>query len=257
MSGEHIARRTVAFFLLTSLANVATVVVVAAAFAAGIAGHDAAPVFTKAFGAAGLVAIILTLALPRLAGGKASRPIPADAGRLTRLWRKTVAVLTEGVKDSMSLLRHRPVGTLVGSVGYMAFDIAALGFCFLAFGYSPAFAVLVFAYLIGQLGGLLPLPGGIGGIEGGLLGTYALYHVPLAVTAAAVIAYRALQLWIPGVLGSIAFVRLRATLRRESEPAQICSPLAEPIARPRDSRTSARGRPRQARRRARRDRTPR
>ena len=38
------------------------------------------------------------------------------------------------------------------------------------------------AYLIGQLGGLLPIPGGIGGIEGGLLGTFAIYNVPLAAT---------------------------------------------------------------------------
>ena len=30
-------------------------------------------------------------------------------------------------------------------------------------------------YLIGQLGGLLPLPGGIGGIDGGLLGTLVVF----------------------------------------------------------------------------------
>ena len=135
----------------------------------------------------------------------------------------------------------------------MAFDIATLGLCFRAFGYTPPFAVLVFAYLIGQLGGLLPIPGGIGGIEGGLLGTFAIYQVPLASAAAAVIAYRALQLWIPGVLGSVAFVQLRATLRREHSPEAICQPLAEPIARP----ATPRGRPLQTLRRGRRDRAPR
>jgi uncharacterized protein (TIRG00374 family) len=114
----------------------------------------------------------------------------------------------------------------------MAFDIAALGACFQAFGHSPALGVLVVAYLIGQLGGLIPVPGGIGGIggiEGGLIGTFALYHVPVAESAAAVLGYRALQLWIPGVLGSIAFVQLRSSLRRDSDAATICEPLAEPI----------------------------
>ncbi len=89
--------------------------------------------------------------------------------------------------------------------------------------------MLVFAYLIGQLGGLIPIPGGIGGIEGGLIGAFAVYQVPVSYTAAAVLAYRALQLWIPGMLGSIAFVQLRSTLRREAAPASICQPLAEPI----------------------------
>jgi uncharacterized protein (TIRG00374 family) len=134
----------------------------------------------------------------------------------------------------------------------MAFDIAALGLCYRAFGYAPSFSVLVFAYLVGQLGGLLPLPGGIGGIEGGLLGTFALYHVPLAASAAAVIAYRALQLWIPGVLGSIAFVRLRAALRRERQPEALCQPLAEPI-----GQAAALRPPRRSPRRGRQQRVPR
>jgi uncharacterized protein (TIRG00374 family) len=111
----------------------------------------------------------------------------------------------------------------------MGFDIAVLGFCFKAFGQSPDFGVLVFAYLIGQLGGLVPLPGGIGGTEGGLIGVFAIYHVPVVQSAAAVLAYRALALWIPGVLGSIAFVELRKTLRRQREVESICEPLAEPI----------------------------
>jgi len=253
MSAGHIARRTVAFFLLTSLANVGTVVVFAAAFAAGIAGHDTQPVFTYAFGAAGLVAITLTLAVPRIVRSESRSASPESSGRVRNLWRRATNTLSGGVRDSRSLLRTRPVGTLVGSFGYMGFDIAVLGLCYRAFGYTPPFAVLVFAYLIGQLGGLLPLPGGIGGIEGGLLGTFALYHVPLAASGAAVIAYRALQLWIPGALGSVAFVQLRSKLRRESQPATICSPLAEPI----DLPKAPRGRPRPARRDAHADRAPR
>ena len=39
-------------------------------------------------------------------------------------------------------------------------------------------------YLIGQLGGLLPLPGGIGGIDGGLIGALIVFGLPAATTAA-------------------------------------------------------------------------
>jgi uncharacterized protein (TIRG00374 family) len=140
-----------------------------------------------------------------------------------------VDALGEGTADSVLLLRRRPVSVLAGSLGYMAFDVAALAFCFEGLGHSPSFGVLVFAYLIGQLGGLLPLPGGVGGTEGGLIGVFAVYQVPLAKTAAAVLAYRALQLWIPAALGSVAFVQLRKTLRRESHPGTVCEPLAAPL----------------------------
>jgi uncharacterized protein (TIRG00374 family) len=141
-----------------------------------------------------------------------------------------VDALGEGTADAVVLVRRRPIGVLGGSLGYMAFDIAALGFCFAGLGHSPSFGVLVFGYLIGQLGGLLPLPGGIGGTEGGLIGVFAVYQVPLAKSAAAVLAYRALQLWIPAALGSVAFVQLRKTLRRESPlPETICEPLGTPL----------------------------
>ncbi len=84
-------------------------------------------------------------------------------------------------------------------------------------------------YLIGQLGGNVPLPAGIGGLDGGLIGAFALYHQPLAATTAAVLVYHAIAIWVPALLGSVAFVQLRRTLQRELEPAAICMPLAEPI----------------------------
>jgi uncharacterized protein (TIRG00374 family) len=236
LSAEHIGRRTVAFFLLTSVANVGTLVVFAALFATGIIRGDASPGLTYAFAAAGLAVTAIVLLLPTLAGrGKRTRAPEAEAeaeagaGRIKAALRASGHALTGGVKDSLWLLRHRPLGVLVGSFGYMGFDIAVLGVCFLAFGYTPDFGVLVVAYLIGQLGGLLPLPGGIGGIEGGLIGTFALYNVPVSAATVAVLAYRLLALWIPAILGSVAFVQLRSTLREKSETQALCEPLGDQI----------------------------
>ena len=83
--------------------------------------------------------------------------------------------------------------------------------CFRAIGGSPPIGVLVLGYLIGQLGGNLPLPGGLGGIEGGLVGTFALYHQPVVQATAAVLVYHAISLWVPALLGSAA---LRSDTRR-------------------------------------------
>jgi uncharacterized membrane protein YbhN (UPF0104 family) len=231
MSTEHIARRTVAFWFLTSLANVWTLILFAVLFAAAAFRPDRNGI-TYAFGAAGLVATaIVVFGLPRLRRAEALQYLGKPH------WRQRVAAagsfarnsLGQGVRDGVVLVRKRPIAVLGGSFGVMGFDLAVLGVCFKAFGHSPGVGVLVVAYLIGQLGGNIPVPGGIGGLDAGLIGTFVLFHQPLAVTTAAVLIYHAISLWIPGLLGSLAFVQLRRTLARETKPASICMPLAEPI----------------------------
>jgi hypothetical protein len=54
-----------------------------------------------------------------------------------------------------------------------------------------------------------------------------LYHVPLTSAAGAVLAYRAIALWVPAIVGSAAFVALRRTLRRESDAISVCAPSTE------------------------------
>jgi uncharacterized membrane protein YbhN (UPF0104 family) len=231
MSTEHIGRRTVAFFFLTSMANVGGVIVFAALYAAGVLGHDRDVPVTYGFGAAAVIATAIVLALPALLGADKAPAPPAreSTGRAARAVGFVRYSLARGVRDGLLLLRQRPAGILTGSLGYVAFDIAVLGMCFKGFGYSPPFGVLVLGYLIGQLGGNLPVPGGIGGVDAGLVGVFALYHQPLALTAAAVLIYHAIALWIPGVLGSIAFVQLHRTLRRTDRPHALCQPLSEPM----------------------------
>jgi uncharacterized membrane protein YbhN (UPF0104 family) len=230
MNVEHIGRRTVAFFFLTSLANVATVILFAALYALGILQHDRNAALTYAFGGAALLATGLVLALPALLDTKDRWANPVEKpGRVAAAMRFARYSLALGVRDGLSLLRARSIGVLAGSFGIMAFDIAVLGSTFRAVGLAPPFGVLVLAYLIGQLGGNIPIPGGIGGIDAGLIGVFVLYHQPLAVTTAAVLIYHAIALWVPALLGSLAFMQLRNTLRREDRPAAMCAPLAEPI----------------------------
>ena len=230
MSADEIGRKTVAFFFLTSLPNVAGVILFAGLYATGVLGHVRDPGLTYGFGAGALVAILLVLALPRLLRTSGDPPAPAHPGRIAAASRFARSSLRQGVRDATLLVRRRSGGVLFGALGTMVFDMAVLGVCFRAFGHSPPFGVLVLGYLIGQLGGNLPTPGGIGGVDLGLVGMFTLYHQPLAVTTAAVLTYHAISLWVPGLLGSVAFIQLRRTLRRETQPAAICRPFAEPIA---------------------------
>jgi uncharacterized membrane protein YbhN (UPF0104 family) len=230
MSTEHIARRTVAFFFLTSLANVGGVIVFALLYRVGAIQHDPNPILTYIFGGAALAATTLVLSLPALLARGAPDWRPAKgSGKLHAALHFIRYSLGQGVRDAVALLRQRSIGVIGGSVGFMAFDIAVLGFSFKALGYSPPLGVLVLGYLIGQLGGNIPIPGGIGGVDGGLIGTFALYHQPIAVTTGAVLVYHAIAIWVPALLGSAAFVQLRHTLEREAQPAAMCAPMAEPI----------------------------
>ena len=89
----------------------------------------------------------------------------------------------------------------------------------------PELGVLLLAYPLGQLGGLIPLPGGLGGTDGGLIGALVLYGTPLAAAAAAVLAYRVFQLGLPALLGAGALARLPRTVRREPGAAASCNPV--------------------------------
>ena len=164
---DHIARRTVAFFLLTSLANVGTLIL----FALGLMGRDPNQGVTFAFAGVAVAGVVIVIVVvpaltTRYLAGR--DPLPDDATRFWVVVRRGIEALGQGVSDALLLLRKRQLGVLIGSVGYMAFDIAVLGVCFRAFGHGPSVGVLVVAYIIGLLGGIIPVPGGIGGTEGGL-----------------------------------------------------------------------------------------
>jgi glycosyltransferase 2 family protein len=230
MATGHIARRTVAFFLITSAPNFVGVIVVGLGMFAGLVPGEASAVLTlgPALIAGGVV--VVTWLSPQMLRA-IGRPL-ADherggwVARVRHGLRHALQATADGVDLAKTLIRSGRFGVVVGSIAYMAFDIAALAFGFAAVGHVPAFGALVLGYLIGQLGNLVPLPGGIGGTEGGLIGVYALYGVNVSDAAAAVLIYRLFQLAIPALLGAPAFVLLRRKLARGDEQARLCGPLS-------------------------------
>ena len=85
---------------------------------------------------------------------------------------------------------------------------------FHAFGSPPPFTVIWMAYFIGMLGNLLPLPGGLGGVEGGMIGAFAAFGVDFNLAVIAVLSYRAISFWLPTVPGVVAYFQLRRTVAR-------------------------------------------
>ncbi|MGI8712003.1 MAG: lysylphosphatidylglycerol synthase domain-containing protein [Solirubrobacteraceae bacterium] len=223
MTTEHIGRRSVAFFVLTSLPNFACAALLGPLLLTGLFSGDVPVVPTVVFSALALTVAAVIAGLPwwllRVDPDKAGGP-------LARRLRSGAFLLGAGIRDTGILIRDRQWRAIGGALGYLGFDIAALIAAFAAFGGGVPLGPLVFAYVIGQLGGLIPLPAGIGGTDGGLIGAMVLYGSPLPQAAAAVLAYRAFQLGVPAVLGAIAFVQLRRTLNRSAAPASACNPLA-------------------------------
>jgi uncharacterized membrane protein YbhN (UPF0104 family) len=135
-------------------------------------------------------------------------------------WRRRLLAapqaLADGTHFTVDLIRRREPG-LWGTVLWWAFDIATLWACFWAFGGHPPVPELVMAYLLGMLGNLLPLPGGVGGVEGGMVGACAAFDINASVALVAVLAYRAISVWLPALPGVLAL----ATLRRAAEGADV------------------------------------
>ena len=76
------------------------------------------------------------------------------------------------------------------------------------------------AYFVGMLGNLLPLPGGLGGVEGGMIGAFAAFGVDFDLALLAVLSYRAISFWLPTIPGAIAYFQLRRTVARWRERAE-------------------------------------
>jgi uncharacterized protein (TIRG00374 family) len=223
MPAERIASRSVAFFLIKSSVNFIAVAVLGMALALGLFGPDLSLWLTAVPAAGALALIAAVLVVPRLGPGE---PVPADAGRARKAMREVRKALVGGTREAVQIVRSRNVLVIAGSVGYWAWDNAVLWATFHAFGFSPPITVILLGYLIGQLGGLLPLPGGLGGIDGGLIGTLIVFGTPAAATAAAVILYRVIVFWLPLLLGAVAFVSLRRGLNHPDRPELCVVPAA-------------------------------
>jgi uncharacterized protein (TIRG00374 family) len=217
MEGRVVACRMIAFTALLYGVYMAALVICGLGLYTGLFEGPAPFAITVVPAILGGVAIALFLAVSLL---------PGDFERLVGRWTghsrfgraaqrlaAAPASAATGVRTALALVRSRDP-YLLGAIGWWAFDISVLWACFHAFGAAPPQAVIVMSYFVGMVGNTLPLPGGIGGVDGGMIGAFSAFGVPVEVSIVAVLSYRAIAFWLPTIPGGIAYLQLRRTVHR-------------------------------------------
>jgi len=206
----RIAERSAVLFLLTSAINVLTLMLAGFGLWFGVLPGPRHPLLSLVPGVVGLGVFLFFLALPRISEHYARR---RHEGHLRVLLLGTA----ESVRATRKLL-FTPDWRLVGAFGFLWLDIAVMWACFEATKHTPPLVVIVLAYQIGYLSNLIPIPGGIGILDGSVVGLFVLYGASATTATAATVVYHAIALWVPATWGTIAFIVLRRTKNRTLTP---------------------------------------
>ncbi len=206
MPTKQIAERQFNLSFLNTAIDALTVIVLGLGLASGVLAGERNPLLTilpAALVAAAIAAVLLVL--PRLSTSAKRGPI--KHAKLAA----AIATLADAVEDTKRLLLLR--GSLVavfGVLAYLVFDVLVLWSAFFAVHANPVpgFAVVVMAYIIGALGGSIPLPAAAGTV-GGIAAALILYGVDHNPAIAAVLLHQAIALLVPLAGGGIAYAVLR------------------------------------------------
>jgi uncharacterized protein (TIRG00374 family) len=145
--------------------------------------------------------------------------------RWTRRLATVPASTASGVRTAIRLVSSKD-WSLLAAIGWWAFNIAVLWACFHAFGDAPHTAVLVMGYFVGMMGNLLPLPGGVGGVDGGMIGAFLAFGVDGGLAVVAVLSYRAFAFYLPTIPGAVAYFQLVRTVNRWKEERRAAAAAA-------------------------------
>ncbi|MEU0371588.1 lysylphosphatidylglycerol synthase domain-containing protein [Streptomyces sp. NPDC006283] len=123
--------------------------------------------------------------------------------------------LFAGVVPRLLDVLQRPVKLLTGIGGMLLLTcvfVLCLDASVRAFdggNQQVSYASIAVVFLAGNaLGSAAPTPGGMGAVEGALIGGLVLVGVPAAVATPAVLLYRTMTLWLPVLPGWLAFTHL-------------------------------------------------
>ena len=211
MNGRTVTQRMTAFLVILYGVYMAALFVDGVGLATGLFGVHASAVVTIVPAAFGGVVIVSALLMSRLRPVSAVPVAAGDERAFRRRVRHVTLSIAAGVRGALDLARRREPG-LVGAIAWWGFDIAVLWASFHAFGAVPPVAVIVMGYFVGTLANTLPLPGGVGGVDGGMIGAFLAFGVDPATAVLAVLSYRAIAFWLPTLPGLVAYFQLRRTV---------------------------------------------
>jgi uncharacterized membrane protein YbhN (UPF0104 family) len=229
MRSGTIAERQFNLSFLNTAVDALALILFGAGLAIGIFPGAHNPLLTIAPAAVAGAGIVAALVV--------ARRVTPLADRLERGHPKIAAAITSlahAVDATDRILFHRGGrSSVLGALAYLGFDVLVLWTAFIAIHAHPvpSFAVVLMAYIIGALGGSLPLPAGVGA-AGGIAGMLILYGVGHNAAVAAVLLYEAVGLLVPLAGGAVAYLILRrqfGPMRTvEARPAPEGSPSASP-----------------------------
>ena len=168
MPTKTIAERQFNLSFLNTAVDALALVVCGVGLGIGIFGGERNPLLTWLPAGVAAAGIGGALLLARH-GAKRAKALDAQHPKLAA----SIGSLATAVDATDRILFHRGSREgLLGAVAYLGFDALVLWTAFLAIHTKPlpGFAAVVMAYIIGALGGSIPLPAGIGAV-GGIVGT--------------------------------------------------------------------------------------
>ena len=232
MPRRRAACRMVAFLVLTYFVYTASLVVFGVLLRVGVLPGSAplAGTVVPAAISGGIIVLFLMIALIPQDFERRIQHYARGYRRARYLQRlaKGPAALAMGTRTAISYIRSPRRGLLAvgGAVGFWAANIGVLWASFEAFGGDVPFAVLVQGFFLGMAANLIPSPaGGVGAVDAGMIGAFAIFGIDESVVFPAVLTYRVIAFWLPIPPGIVAFVQLRGTVadwereRGESVPA--------------------------------------
>ena len=225
MSPRTIAERQFNLGFLNTAVDALALVLFGVGLGVGILGHQSNPLLTWLPAGLAAAGIAGALVLGRR-GAKRARSLEARHPKLAA----SIGSLAGAVNATDRILFHRGSRrSVLGALAYLGFDALVLWTAFLAIHANPlpAFPVVVMAYIIGALGGSIPLPAGIGAV-GGIAGMLIVYGVGRNAAIAAVLLYEAVGLLVPLIGGGLAYL----FLRREFGPIKTERDAQRPAAQP-------------------------
>jgi uncharacterized protein (TIRG00374 family) len=213
--------RMVAFLVLTYFVYLAALITFGVLLRVGVLPGSAplAGTVIPAAVSGGIIALFLMIAL---IPDDFERRIQhyAQGYRRARYLRRIATVpatLSMGTRTAIAYLRHPSRGLLAvgGAVGFWAANIGILWASFEAFGGDVPFGVLVQGFFLGMAANLIPSPaGGVGAVDAGMIGAFAIFGIDESIVFPAVLSYRVIAFWLPIPPGIVAFIQLRKTVAR-------------------------------------------
>ncbi len=232
-SWTRVANRSAVIFLLTSGVNAAVLAVAGIGVWLGVGSDRSGLSYGLLPGGLALAALAGFLLLPLV------RSPDERAHQLRRRIQRSLHGLGAWVRDTEAVAFSGDWRVL-GALAYLLCDIAVLWACLRAVGVHAPIMALIVGYQIGYLANLLPIPGSIGVLDGGLLAALVLYKLPAAPSAAAVILYHAIALWIPTLGGTWGFVSLRRSMAAPARERTLETPASSNGSAPHDQLEHAR-----------------